>query len=314
MQNDATILKQLEVLTEDEPAPLPNPNHQVLAGDKSALLSGQARILAAEKTSLLSRIDFSDLQPKVFEWLTGIIVPLILFILWDAATRNLWVKAIFLPAPLAVVNSFIDVWKNDRFMQDLWVSIYTVIRGFAYGAFFGLLFGTVAGLSKTVERLFAPLLNAIRQVPAIAFLPLIILWIGIGDFGKLVVLGKAVFFPVFLNTLQGIRSVNKEYVEVAQVYEFSRIQLIRRVIFPAALPTIFVGIRFGAGISWAMLVMAEMISGRKGLGYVLTRGQELLMTDQVFVVIFIIGAIGFLIDVGLRQVEGHLVSWKKSIV
>ena len=246
--------------------------------------------------------------------LTGLIVPVLLVLLWETAGRLGWVKPVFLPAPSSVVETFFESVENDEFLIDFWVSINTVVRGFIWGSLLGLFFGTLAGLSRTVERLFGPVLNAIRQVPAIAFLPLIVLWVGIGDFGKLVVISKSVFFPVFLNTLQGIRTVSNEYVEVARVYQFSRLQLIRRVIFPAALPTIFVGIRYGAGIAWAMIVAAEMLSGRKGLGYLLTRGQELLLTKQVFVVIVVIGLVGYLIDVAIVRVEKHFVKWKKSFV
>jgi sulfonate transport system permease protein len=142
---------------------------------------------------------------------------------------------------------------------------------------------------------------------------LIILWVGIGDVGKLVVIAKSVFFPVFLNTLQGIRSVSKEYIEVAQVYEFTRFQLLQRVVFPAALPTIFVGVRFGAGLAWAMIVAAEMLSGRHGLGFLLQQAQDLMMTEQVFVVIIVIGVVGYLVDVLLKEAERHLLKWKKSL-
>ncbi len=250
------------------------------------------------------------LAAKVGEQLTGLIVPLLVLVLWDTAIRLHWVKPVFLPPPATVLTTFYDLLVNGQFLLDLWVSIFTVVHGFLWGGVLGLLFGTAAGLSRLVERLFGPILNGIRQVPAIAWLPLIIMWVGIGDTGKLVVIAKSVFFPVFLNTLQGIRNVSREYVEVARVYEFSRLQLLRRVVFPAALPTIFVGIRFGAGISWAMIVAAEMLSGRKGLGFLLLQAQDLLMTDQVFVVIVVIGLVGYLIDLLLKRVERKLVRWK----
>ena len=250
----------------------------------------------------------------VGDGLIGVLLPVSILIVWEAVARLGMVKAVFLPAPSLIFNTFINLIRTDSFLGDIWYSVQTVIRGFAWGLLLGLPFGTAAGMSKTFEKLFGPLLNAIRQVPPLAFLPLIVLWFGIGDVGKMVVIAKAVFFPVFLNTLQGIRAVNREYVEVAQVYEFSRYQMIRRVIFPGALPSIFVGVRFGAGLAWVMIVAAEMLSGRKGVGYILTRGQDLLQTDEVFVVIFVIGLIGFFIDKILRDTEGRLIKWKKSFV
>jgi len=251
---------------------------------------------------------------KIWDRLIGLVVPIILVVIWETVAQLNWVKPVFLPAPSVVLKTFINLLESGQFLGDIWISIYTVLRGFAWGLGLGLIAGTSAGMSRTVDRLFGPLLNAVRQVPPIAWLPLIVLWVGIGDFGKLVVLAKAVFFPVFLSTLQGIRSVSRDYVEVARVYEFSQVQLIRRVIFPAALPTIFAGVRLGAGLAWAYIVFAEMLAGRKGLGYILTRGQDLLQTDEVFVVIVVIGAIGFLIDYLLRHAESRLITWKKSFV
>ena len=250
----------------------------------------------------------------VIDRLTGLLLPMTILVVWETVAHLHLVKPVFLPAPSLIFKTFINLIRTDSFLEDIWFSVHTVIRGFAWGLVFGLPFGTAAGMSKSFEKIFGPLLNAIRQVPPLAFLPLIVLWFGIGDIGKMVVIAKAVFFPVFLNTLQGIRTVNREYVEVARVYEFSRYQLIRRVIFPGALPSIFVGIRFGAGLAWVMIVAAEMLSGRKGVGYILTRGQDLLQTDEVFVVIFLIGMIGFVIDKLLRDTEGHLIKWKKSFV
>jgi sulfonate transport system permease protein len=140
------------------------------------------------------------------------------------------------------------------------------------------------------------------------------LWIGIGDLAKEVVIAKSVFFPVFLNTLQGIRNVPAQYLEMARVFGFTRSQMLRRVIFPAAAPTILVGIRFGAGLAWAMIVAAEMLSGRSGLGFLLEQSQDMLLTDHLFVVIVTIGVVGFVVDLVLRSIEHRLFRWKEDMV
>ncbi len=289
--------------------------------ENQAIISPVAAPLNREHSALTAKKQGASITLSAFtalkiigDRLIGFIIPVLLLIVWETVAQLNWVKPVFLPAPSLIFKTFINLIRTDSFLGDIWFSLHTVIRGFAWGILLGLPFGTAAGMSRTVEKLFSPLLNAIRQVPPLAFLPLIVLWCGIGDVGKLVVIAKAVFFPVFLNTLQGIRTVNREYVEVARVYEFSRFQMIRRVIFPGALPSIFVGVRFGAGLAWVMIVAAEMLSGRKGVGYILTRGQDLLQTDEVFVVIFVIGLIGFLIDKVLRDTEGRLIKWKKSFV
>jgi sulfonate transport system permease protein len=289
--------------------------------ENEAVITNAAAPLTREDSAQTAQKERSEVSLKirnafkiVSDRLTGLLIPISILLLWEMVAQLHWVRPVFLPAPTLIFKTFINLCKGDAFLGDIWFSVHTVFRGYLWGLFFGLPFGTAAGMSKTVEKLFGPLLNSIRQVPPLAWLPLIVLWFGIGEIGKMVIIAKAVFFPVFLNTLQGIRTVNREYVEVARVYEFSRYQLIRRVIFPGALPSIFVGLRFGAGLAWVTIVAAEMLSGRKGVGYILTRGQDLLQTDEVFVVIFVIGTIGFLLDKILKDTEGRLIKWKKSFV
>jgi sulfonate transport system permease protein len=237
-------------------------------------------------------------------------IPLGLLILWDLLTRFEWIDSLFLPSPFSVLNAFYLIAREKWFLQDFRYSLGTVLQGYGVGASIGLLVGIAAGLSSTVEKLLGSTLNSIRQVPPLAWIPLIILWAGAASGAKTIVLAKTVFFPVFMNTLQGIRGVAKEHIEVGQVFEYSRWPMLRRVILPAALPSVFVGLRYGAGLAWAMLVGAEMFGGRRGLGYLLSRSQELLITDQLFLIIIIIGVVGFTIDTGLRRLERHLLRWK----
>jgi sulfonate transport system permease protein len=242
----------------------------------------------------------------------GLVLPIGILLGWDLVTRLHLVKPVFLPSPWAVVASFYDMFVNQDLLTDFRVSATVVVQGFIIGSILGMLTGIFAGLSKTVERFLGPTLNTIRQVPTLAWLPLIVLWIGVGTWAKSIMIGKAVFFPVFLNTLQGIRGVSKEHIEVARIFEYNRALLLRKVILPAASPSIFVGLRYGAGLAWAFVIAAEMLGGRYGLGYLLMRSQELLLTSQLFVVIVVIGLVGFAVDIGLRKVEKHLLRWKKG--
>jgi sulfonate transport system permease protein len=172
--------------------------------------------------------------------------------------------------------------------------------------------GILAGLSRTIERVLGPTLDAIRHIPPIAWLPLIVLWVGIGPLGKTVFIVKVVFFPVFLNTLQGIRGVQKDYVELARVLTLTRWQMVRRVIIPGAMPSILTGLRYGASLAWALIVVAEGMSGMKGIGFLIFRAQALLMTDQLLVCMVVIGAIGFLIDFAMRRLERRVLRWKQG--
>jgi len=242
----------------------------------------------------------------------GIILPIAIVAIWEMITRLHLVKPVFLPKPWSVVTTFREMLLEEGLLTDFRVSALVVVQGFLLGGALGVLTGVAAGLSKTVDRFLGPTLNSIRQVPPLAWLPLVVLWIGTGTLAKDVVIGKTVFFPVFLNTLQGIRGVSKDYIEVARIFEYNKRLLLRRVILPAALPSIFVGLRYGAGLAWAFVIAAEMLGGRLGLGYLLMRSQELLLTGQLFVVIAIIGSVGFIVDVGLRKLESNLLSWKRG--
>ena len=257
------------------------------------------------------KISIPSLRIKSKDWI-GFILPVAILIAWELITRWHWVKPLFLPRPVLVVTSFWEMLWEENLFNDFKVSAQSVVPGFLVGSVIGILTGIVMGLSKTAERVLGPTLNSLRQVPTLAWLPLIILWVGAGSFAKTVIIGKAVFFPVFLNTLQGIRGVSKEYVEVARIFGYSKVRLLRRVIIPAAMPSIFVGIRYGAGLAWAILIFAEMLGGHYGLGYLLTRSQELLLTSQLFVVIGIIGLVGYSVDIGLRRIETQVLRWRRG--
>jgi sulfonate transport system permease protein len=270
---------------------------------KKSSIQGKRRSVAG------SRFHFSDsTKNKAIGW----VLPLGILVVWDLLTRFHWVKPVFLPTPRYVVETFYDLVVNQDLFMDFRFSAEEVMEGFLMGATSGLLIGILAGLSKTTERFLGPTLNSFRQVPPLAWLPLIVLWIGMGTFAKAIMIAKAVFFPVFLNTLQGIRGVSKEYIEVARVFEYKPVLLLRKVILPAALPSIFIGLRYGAGLAWAFVIAADMLGGRYGLGYLLLRSQEMLLTSQVFVVIVVIGAVGFAVDVSLRKIEGSLLRWRRG--
>ncbi|EIP96714.1 ABC-type nitrate/sulfonate/bicarbonate transport system, permease component [Opitutaceae bacterium TAV1] len=250
--------------------------------------------------------------PRIRRLAIQSLLPLALLIVWDLLTRLGLVERIFLPTPASVGEAFLKLLLKDNLLGDFRISSITVLKGFSVGAIIGLATGMATGLSRTVEDLLGPLLNGIRQVPTLAWLPLIILWMGAGDLGKNVLIAKAVFFPVFLNTLQGIRGTPREYIEVGRIFAYGRLRLLRRIVLPAALPAIFVGLRFGAGISWAVLIVAEMLGARRGLGFLIMRAQELLHSDQLFVLIVLIGVVGFTIDVVLRRIEARLLRWKRG--
>lgn len=244
--------------------------------------------------------------------LIGLILPAIIFGLWQTASSQGWVDRVFLPQPIAVVQAFWKMLTAQNLALDFLASIKIVGQAFIYGSAVGVGLGVAAGLSRNVERFFGPTFDTIRHIPGIAWLPLIVLWLGIGAPAKVLVIGKAVFFPVFLNTLQGIRSVEKNYVDLARVLTLTRWQLVRKVILPAATPNIMVSLRYAAGLAWALVVVAEGLSGLEGLGFLIFRAQGLLLTDQLLVCMVIIGVVGFIIDRSMYLVQRRVLRWKQG--
>jgi sulfonate transport system permease protein len=242
----------------------------------------------------------------------GLLIPLIILGLWETASHQRWVSAVFLPTPERTVAAFVDMVVNQDFYLDFTTSLDIVVQGFLYGTVLGILLGAAAGMSVTFERALGPTLNGIRHIPPIAWLPLVVLWLGIGPLAKTIIITKVVFFPVFLNTLQGIRGVQKDHVELAKVLTLTRWQMARRVIIPGALPSILVGVRYAASLAWATIVIAEGLSGLKGVGYLIFRAQALLLTDQLLVCMVVIGTVGYLIDRGMRRFERYVLRWKQG--
>jgi len=184
-------------------------------------------------------------------YLTGFILPAFVLCLWHHAAAQQWIDPVFLPAPAVVVKAFVKMWLDQDLAKDFLASMAIVTQGFLFGAVAALVLGVGAGLSQRFERFLAPTFDTIRHIPGIAWLPLIVLWLGLGAPAKVLVIAKSVFFPVFLNTLQGIRNVDKSYIELAKVMTLSRWQLVRKIILPAALPNVMVSLRYAAGLAWA---------------------------------------------------------------
>ena len=238
------------------------------------------------------------------------LLPLSILLLWTLASTRHWIPAVFLPTPLRTATSFWDMLLHQSFLTDFSVSISLVVQSFIYGAVVAIVLGFAAGLSRPVERFFGPTLDTIRHIPGVAWFPLIVLWLGVGAPAKTLVIAKTVFFPVFLNTLQGMRNAEAKHVELGTVLTLSRFQMLRHILIPSALPTIIVSLRYSAGLAWAMVVVAEGLAGQEGIGFLIFRAQSLLMTDQLLVCMVTIGLVGFVIDRGMYAIQRRALKWK----
>jgi sulfonate transport system permease protein len=242
--------------------------------------------------------------------LLGLLFPLAALLAWTLSARNGWLPIQILPEPELVYQTLAEMVASGELAQNLGISLTRVLYGFAAGALAGLALGALMGLSPTVEDYVKPLLTAIAQVPVIGWVPLLILMAGIGETMKIIVIAKAAFVPVVLNTLSGIRNIPPSYFEVARTFRFTRFQLLRRLVIPGATAPIFTGIRYGLTKAWTALVAVELLASSEGLGYLLVWGRQMFWLDVVIAAMVVIGVIGFLMDRLLNTAELRLQRWR----
>ena len=243
----------------------------------------------------------------------GAITFLFLLIVWTVVSRLHLVSPQTLPAPQTIATTFLKLLSSGILPKSLGSSFIRITEGFFIGTSLGLLLGSLMGVSKIAERLFAPLVNAIRQVPIIGWIPLIIVWCGIADLSKITFIAIGAFFPMVFSTFEGVRSVSGAYVEVARVFEFNRWKLLRMIIIPGVLPNIVTGLRLSLGTSWMLVVWSEVNTrSALGIGDMLDSAREGSQMDVVLVCIIVIGLVAFLINELLGHLEAHLSGWKKT--
>lgn len=241
-----------------------------------------------------------------------LILPVLLLAVWQAAVDLKWVKPILLPAPTTVAVTFWAMVVSGELPKHLAISLWRVLEGFAIASVFGLLLGIGIGLSRRLDRMTDLTLQLIKPIPPISWIPLAILWFGIGEVGKIYIIFLGAFFPVLVNTIDGIRQTDHRYVELAEVLEISRARLIAQVILPSALPAIMTGLRVGLMVAWMCVVAAELIAASSGVGFLIMDARLLSQTDQVLVGMITIGAMGKLLDVILKRLELRIISWRSA--
>ncbi|GJD51402.1 Putative aliphatic sulfonates transport permease protein SsuC [Methylobacterium crusticola] len=243
---------------------------------------------------------------------TGWIVPVVLVLAWEAASRLGAIPETVLPAPSGVAAAAIRLARSGELARNIGVSTLRALSGFVVGGGIGLALGLANGVSSLSERLTDTTLQMIRNVPHLAMIPLVILWFGIDEEAKLFLVALGVFFPIYINTLHGIRGVDPQLVEMGRIYGMSPARLFRRVILPGALPSIFVGLRYALGIMWLTLIVAETISASSGIGYMAMQAREFLLVDVVVLSIVIYALLGKLADTTARLLERLTLQWHPS--
>lgn len=254
--------------------------------------------------SLVSR-GSKQLKQQLLPWL----VPIFLIALWQMASSTGVLESRVLPAPTAVVTAFWELLLSGELWKHVQVSAGRALIGLLIGGGLGLFLGLLNGSSKVASTLLDTTLQMIRNIPALALIPLVILWFGIDETAKLFLVAIGVFFPIYINTYHGIRSVDPQLIEMGKSYGLTRWQLYKNIILPGALPSILVGLRFALGLVWVLLIVAETISAQAGIGYMTMNAREFLQTDVVLVGILLYALLGKLADVLAVSLEKYLLRW-----
>ncbi len=242
----------------------------------------------------------------------GLVVPFCLLAAWEAATASGTVGASVLPPPAQVVRTLVDMAATGEMARAVGATAGRLAIGFAIGVTAGTLLGALSGASRLGRSLVDPLVQALRSVPSLAWVPLFILWLGIFEGSKITLIALGVFFPVYLNLMSGIAGVDRKLIEVGTVHGFSRLRCLLRIQLPAALPAYVTGVRSGLGLGWMFVSAAELLGASNGLGFVLDDGEQTGRPERVLVAILLFGVCGKLSDLAVSSLGGRLVAWQDT--
>jgi sulfonate transport system permease protein len=242
------------------------------------------------------------------------VVPIALIALWQIGSSVGWWSSLVLPSPVAVANEFVALIRDGSLPQNLLVSLHRVALGAAVGISVGTSLGLVSGLWRIGEESLDATLQMMRTLPYLVMLPLFVIWFGIDELPKILIIAIGTSLPMYLNTFAGVRGVDRRLVEMAQSFGVRRLGLILSVVLPGAMPSILTGLRYSLGIGWLALVVAEQINARAGLGYLISDAQSLFLTDVLLVCVVTYAALGLLTDLVARSMERWLLAWRGSSV
>ncbi|MFF0818438.1 ABC transporter permease subunit [Rhodococcus sp. NPDC003318] len=240
------------------------------------------------------------------------VVPVLVVLGWQWASSTGVISAAVLPPPSKVLGTATTLWSSGELQTHLMVSVRRIAVGFTIGAAIGLVLGFAVGLSRIAEGLVDRTLQMMRALPHLALVPLLIAAFGIGELPKVTLVTLGVIFPVYLNTVAGIHTVDPKLVQLGQSYGLGRGELIRQIIVPGAMPMILTGIRYALGVAWLTLVVAETIATSEGIGYLAQNGREMLRNDRIVLAIILYALAGLLADQLTRLVEARVLRWNPN--
>jgi ABC-type nitrate/sulfonate/bicarbonate transport system permease component len=252
------------------------------------------------------------MSPNAQERLLTILSPIAILCLWQVASWTSIIDARFVPSPLKILEASWVLIGTGELWQHLSASFFRISIGFILGVIPGIIVGMIMGLNRLARAALDPLVAAIYPIPKIAILPLLMILFGIGDGSKIAIVAIAVFFLVLINTLLGVREIDKIYLDVARNFKAPKLKFFRRVILPGAMPAIFAGLRLSLGVALIVLVAAEFVAASAGIGYLIWASWETLQIENMFVGIIVITVLGVLSTFLLKELERYLIPWKRN--
>ncbi|MFP3040496.1 ABC transporter permease [Treponema primitia] len=244
--------------------------------------------------------------------LAAAVLPVLLIISWQLAVDNGILNQSVFPGPRRIINALNQLIAKGTYSQHIFSSLGRVAQGFFWGSTGGLIVGTLAALFPWVNQSLIALIGILRPIPSVAYIPFWILWLGIGEESKIAVIIVGSFWPVLLNTIHGIKTTDPKLMELGQAFEKNYFQVLRKIIIPSAIPSIFTGLRLAVSSSWTAVVTAEMIAASRGIGFLIAYGRELAQPSLMFVGVITIGAIGLIIDTGVLTLQRKVIYWGPS--
>jgi len=253
-------------------------------------------------------------SPAIKNIVLTLLIPVVLVIMWEVLSRKGIIRPSILPAPSTIGLTLLDMLKSGELFRHLGVSILRVFQGYILGASLGIIIGFLMGLFKPVEKAFSLITGLLRPIPIVAWVPVLILWMGIDESSKITVIAIGSFWPTLLNVIHGIKNTDKKYLEVAEILGKNKFTVLTKVVLPSALPSIFTGLRLAIGIAWMSVIAAELIAAASGIGYLIMYAREISQPDVMLVGVLSIGITGLLIDVLIRKIEARLLGWNINIL
>ena len=244
--------------------------------------------------------------------LKGGFLPILLVILCEVLVRNGFIASYLLPAPSSLWQSLVELAKGELW-QHIWTSTWRVFFGFFIGSGLALIFAIFVGLNKHAEDFLEPSFSALKSIPSLAWIPLLLLWLGIDETSKITLIAIGAFFPTYTNAVAAIQGVDRKLIEVAQVYRLKYFQQIKEIILPAASPGILTGLRNSLSLSWMFMIAAELIAATQGIGYLLSDGRETSRPDIVIIAIILLAILGKISDGLMKLIENKQLRWRDIV-